>query len=71
MRILTIALFVNTLGSCLAKDLFRDWARTNLLARCQRGRGVTVVRMTITTSFLDVDNRTSEVLPVEVGNNEI
>ena len=60
MRILTIALFVNTLGSCLAKDLLRDWARTDLLARCRRGRVVTMVRMTIATSFLDVDNRTSK-----------
>ena len=60
MRILTIALFVNALGSCLAEDLLRDWARTDLLARCRRGRVVTMVRMTIATSFLDVNNRTSK-----------
>ena len=60
MRILTIALFVNALGSCLAKDLFGDRAGTNLLARCRRGRVVAVIRMTITTSFLDIDNRTSK-----------
>ena len=60
MRILTITLFVNALGSCLAEDLLRDWARTDLLARRRRGRIVTMVRMTITTSFLDIDNRTSK-----------
>ena len=60
MRILAIALFVNTPGSCLAKNLLRDWARTDLLARCRRGRVVAVIRMTITTSFLDVDDRTSK-----------
>ena len=47
-------------GSCLAEDLLRDWARTDLLARRRRRRVVTVIRMTITTSFLDVDNRTSK-----------
>ena len=60
MRILTIALFVNALGSCLAEDLLRDWARTDLLARCRRGRVATMVRMAIATSFLDVDNRTGK-----------
>ena len=60
MGILTITLFVNTLGSCLTKNLLRDWAGTDLLARCRRSRVVTVVRMTIETSFLDVDNRTSK-----------
>ena len=44
MRILTIALFVNTLGSCLAKDLLRDWAGV----KCRMSRVVTVVGMTIT-----------------------
>ena len=63
MRILTITLFMDTLGSCLAEDLLRDWARTDLLARCRRGRVVTVVRMTIAPSFVNVDNRTSKRSP--------
>ena len=35
--ILTVTLFVNTIGSCLAKNLFRDWVRTDNLARCRWG----------------------------------
>ena len=60
MRILTITLFVDTLGSCVAKNLLRNWAKANLLVRCRRSRVVTVVGMTIADSFLDVDNRTSK-----------
>ena len=60
MRTLTITVFVNALGSCLTKNLLRDWAGTDLLARCRKGRAVIMVRMTIETSFLDVDNRTSK-----------
>ena len=60
MGILTITLVVNTLGSCLTKNLLRDWARTKLLARCQRGRVVTVFRVTIAPSFVNVDNTTSK-----------